>query len=72
MEAFQDAFWTQHVLGPTHRDGNCLDIVGSSEEDLVASVESIGRLSDHDLQEIELLNCVAFEQGNVFDYIYLV
>ena len=63
LEAFQDAFWTQHVLGPTHRDGNCLDIVGSSEEDLVASVESIGRLSDHDLQEIELLSPVVEEES---------
>ena len=43
LEAMQDAFWTQHVLEPTHKDGNCLDIVGSSEEDIVASVEAVGR-----------------------------
>ena len=63
LEAMQDAFWTQHVLIPTHKDGNCLDIVASSDEDLVANVESIGRLSDHDLQEIELLNSVTEEES---------
>jgi hypothetical protein len=63
LEAMQDAFWTQHVLGPTHRDGNCLDIVGSSEDDLVTNVESIGRISDHDLLEIELRSPVSEDEG---------
>ena len=58
LESIQDAFWTQHVHGPTHRDGNCLDIVASSEEDLVANVESVGRISDQDLLEIELFSPV--------------
>ena len=51
------------MLGPTHRDRNCLNIVGSSEEDLVARVESIGRLSNHDILEIELFSSISKEES---------
>ena len=55
----QDTFWTQHILGPTHIDRKCLAIVGSSKENSVARVKSVGRISDYNLQGIELFSSVS-------------
>ena len=40
LDVLGDMFWSQLVRGPTHRDGNTLDLCISSPE-LVAGVEVI-------------------------------
>ena len=49
LETMADKFLTQHVETATHNSGNILDLVISSEEDLVRDVELIGNIgkSDH-------------------------
>ena len=49
METVEDKFLTQHVDDATHDSGNILDLIISSNEELVRDVEMIGKLgkSDH-------------------------
>jgi hypothetical protein len=46
----------QHVIEPTHEDGNTLDLCMSSQEDTVAGVEVLEPLGngDHSMLEIDL------------------
>ena len=47
-------FWSQHVDFPTHSDGNILDLVLSSESELVHSISDLGMLGkgDHTMMEV--------------------
>ena len=49
LETMKDKFLTQHVEVATHDSGNILDLIISSEEDLVRDVQMIGKIgkSDH-------------------------
>ena len=49
LETMKDKFLSQHVETATHDSGNILDLVISSEENLVRDVEMIGKIgkSDH-------------------------
>ncbi|KAJ8026661.1 hypothetical protein HOLleu_31563 [Holothuria leucospilota] len=64
LEAVSDGFFTQHVLFPTRED-NCLDLVLSTDENMVRNVASGGKIgsSDHDLISFELL-CFSNLQGS--------
>ncbi|KAJ8027731.1 RNA-directed DNA polymerase from mobile element jockey [Holothuria leucospilota] len=64
LEAVSDGFFTQHVLFPTRED-NCLDLVLSTDENMVRNVASGGKIgsSDHDLISFELL-CYSKLQGS--------
>ncbi|KAJ8030776.1 hypothetical protein HOLleu_27279 [Holothuria leucospilota] len=64
LEAVSDGFFTQHVLFPTRED-NCLDLVLSTDENLVRNVASGGKIGsiDHDLISFELL-CFSKLQGS--------
>ncbi|KAJ8031156.1 hypothetical protein HOLleu_27797 [Holothuria leucospilota] len=64
LEAVSDGFFTQHVLFPTRGD-NCLDLVLSTDENMVRNVASGGKIgsSDHDLISFELL-CFSKRQGS--------
>ena len=50
FDACADTFLTQHVEGPTHRSGNTLDLVLSSNPSMIQDVSWLGRLggSDHE------------------------
>ena len=52
LDLLGDKFWHQLVHGPTHRDGNTLDLVMPSSSELVAGVETLEPLatSDHFMQ----------------------
>ena len=65
-ETVEDRHMTQHVEEPTHTRGNLLDLVLSSEEEIVREVRMEGRLvtSDHELIEAELLLDVSSEQSS--------
>ena len=56
-ETVEDGYMIQHVEEPTHISGNLLDLVISSDEDVVRSVEMEGRLakSDHEMIGVDLL-----------------
>ena len=56
LDMLGDIFWSQLVRGPTHRDGNTLDLCISSPE-LVAGVEVIQPLgtSDHSGLEVNII-----------------
>ena len=51
LETMHDNFLTQHVETATHNSGNTLDLIISSEDNLVGNVETCGKIgkSDHDL-----------------------
>ena len=51
METVSDKFMTQNVEVATHNSGNTLDLILSSEDDLVRDVETCGKMgkSDHDM-----------------------
>ena len=51
FEVLEDNFLVQHVSEPTHKSGNLLDLVISTDEDMVEGVECEGRLgkSDHEM-----------------------
>ena len=55
LEVVSDGFFTQHVLFPT-RGVNCLDLVFSTDENMVKNVVSSGKVgtSDHDLISFDL------------------
>ena len=57
LDLVGDKFWTQLVRGPTHVDGNTLDLVMPSSPELVAGVETLGFLGscDHNMIEISLV-----------------
>ena len=46
-----DKFLTQHLETATHNSGNILDLIISSDDDLVRDVETCGKIgkSDHNL-----------------------
>ena len=52
LDLMGDKFWHQIVRGPTHRDGNTLDLVIPSSPELIAGVETHDPLatSDHNMQ----------------------
>jgi hypothetical protein len=56
VDLVENKFWVQHVLEPTHEDGNTLDLCMSSQEDTVAGVEVLEPLGngDHNMLEIDL------------------
>ena len=64
LEVVSDGFFTQHVLFPT-RDNNCLDLVFSTDENMVKNVASGGKVgsSDHDLISFDLC-CFSNFQGS--------
>ena len=39
IDLVENKFWVQHVLEPTHEDGNTLDLCISSQDDTVSGVE---------------------------------
>ena len=52
LTLLQNKFWTQLVRGPTHVDGNTLDLVIPSTTELVAKVEVMDYLGpgcDHNM-----------------------
>ena len=52
LELLQNKFWTQLIRGPTHVDGNTLDLVITSSPELVASTEVLDYLGpgcDHNM-----------------------
>ena len=52
LEVLQNKFWSQLVRGPTHVEGNTLDLVIPSSTELVANVEVLGYLGpgcDHNM-----------------------
>ena len=55
-ETCMDAFLTQHVQGETHRSGNTLDLVLTSDEDMVKEIKMIGKIgsSDHEAMLVDL------------------
>ena len=56
VDLVENKFWSQHVLEPTHEDGNTLDLCLSSQEDTVAGVEILEPLGngDHNMLDIDL------------------
>ena len=57
LNLVENKFWNQHVLEPTHEDGNTLDLCLSSQADTVAGVEILEPLGngDHNMLEINLV-----------------
>ena len=53
VDRLADMFWTQHVRGPTHIGGNTLDLLTSSNPDMVVDVEQQGYLGSGDHMMIE-------------------
>jgi hypothetical protein len=53
VDTFADKFWTQHIRGPTHVGGNTLDLLTSSNPDMVVDVEKLGYLGTGDHMMIE-------------------
>ena len=51
LETIHNKFLTQHIESATHNSGNILDLIISSDDDLVRNVETCGKIgkSDHDL-----------------------
>ena len=56
VDLVENKFWLQHVLEPTHEDGNTLDLCMSSQEDTISGVEVLEPLGtgDHSMLEIGL------------------
>ena len=56
LQTMKDKFLTQHVVTATHDSGNILDLIISSEEELVRNVELIGKIgkSDHAMLMCEI------------------
>ena len=56
LDTVQDVFMTQHVNFPTHDSGSTIDLVLSSNPDLVSSVSPIGKLgsSEHAMMMIQV------------------
>ena len=48
LDLFQNKFWSQHVEFNTHIDGNLLDLVLSSDAEMVHSVSDLGMLGSGD------------------------
>ena len=57
LASCNDGFLTQHVDFPTHISGNTLDLVLSTDPDVIGEIRSCGRLAngDHDMMEIDLI-----------------
>ena len=53
VDTFGDMFWTQHVRGATHIGGNTLDLLTSSNPDMVVDVEKQGYLGNGDHMMLE-------------------
>ena len=71
LDLVSDCFLSQHVLFPT-RGRNCLDLVLSSDVNLVSNVVNKGKVGtdDHDLISFELhcFTCVAKSNRHVPDF----
>ncbi len=53
--SFGEAGFHQHIIGPTHKDGNTLDLVLSHPEDDLVKCTNVGpRLSDHNVTHCTL------------------
>ena len=63
LNMLDDKFWHQTVRGPTHRDGNTLDLCITSSEELIANVEVTDPLgaSDHHKIEVTMLGPAAHQ-----------
>ena len=53
IDTFADKFWTQHIRGATHINGNTLDLLTSSNPDMVVDVQKLGYLGTGDHMMIE-------------------
>lgn len=53
VDTFADKFWTQLVRGATHINGNTLDLVTTSNPDMVVDVQKLGYLGNGDHMMIE-------------------
>ena len=55
-ETCMDAFITQHVQEATHNSGNLLDLVLTSDEDMVREVRMLGKIgsSDHEAMMVDM------------------
>ena len=53
VETFSNMFWTQHVRGTTHIKGNTLDLLTSSDPDMVVDIEKLGYLGSGDHMMLE-------------------
>ena len=65
VETFADKFWTQHVRGSTHTGGNTLDLLTSSNPDMVVDVVKMGYLGsgDHMILETSIAGPAKQEQS---------
>ena len=56
IDTFNDMFWTQHVRGATHVGGNTLDLLTSSNLDMIVDLNNHGYLgtSDHIMLEASI------------------
>ena len=56
IDTFNDMFWTQHVRGATHVGGNTLDLLTSSNRDMIVDLKNHGYLgtSDHIILEASI------------------
>jgi hypothetical protein len=56
IDFVNDCFLTQHILNSTHRAGNTLDLIMTTEPDMIENIQMIGRLgaSDHDIIQCDL------------------
>ena len=68
FDTLEDGHMTQHVEEATHISGNVLDLIISSDAEMVRSVQMEGRLasSDHELIEADLQLEVKSSQGAEF------
>ena len=67
LEVVSDGFFTQHVLFPT-RGANCLDLVFSTEDNMVKNVVTSGKVgsSDHDRISFDLCYCCKLDCSDRF------
>ena len=68
FEVMEDEYMTQHVDGPTHINGNVLDLVITRDDEMVESVTMEGRLgkSDHEMILTRLKTRFTKETRSVF------
>ena len=68
LEVVEDEYMSQHVDGPTHINGNVLDLVITRDDEMVESVTMEGRLgkSDHEMILTRLKTDATKETRSVF------
>ena len=66
VDTFSDKFWTQLIRGSTHINGNTLDLLTSSNPDMVVDVQKLGYLgnADHMMIETSLAGPAQEEETN--------